>query len=465
MDLDIRKIASIVEGHISPAGSQVSITGISTDSRTIQTGELFVPLRGANFDGHDFLIRAYRRGAAACLSEETIAGFPIPVIQVENTLTALGDLAAAIRQSLTVPVVAVTGSAGKTTTKEMLASILAQTGPGLKTEGNFNNLIGLPLTLFRWRPEHAWVVLEMGMSLRGEIARLAEIAAPQVGIITNIGPAHLEGLGSIDGVARAKGELFAALPSGGVAVINADDERVARLPVANGVRRLLFGLQNPAEVTASDVKSTVDTLSLRLELPDGAWPVTIKVGGRQNVMNALAAAAAAVALEVPSEQIVRGLEQFIPYRGRMEVFKLAAGIVLIDDTYNANPLSMHASLQYLAEAAGEGRRIAVLGDMLELGEDAAEWHRKVGAAAATYADMLVVIGSLAEETAAGAQAAGMPLERIEVLSSKKAVVDRLLSCLQPHDRILVKGSRGMQMEKICQEIREAQLPCLAAGNC
>jgi len=464
MDLDIRKIASIVGGRISPSGSQGTITGISTDSRTIQAGELFVPLRGANFDGHDFLIRAYRRGAAACLSEEIVAGFPIPVIQVEDTLVALGDLAAAIRRNFTAPVVAVTGSAGKTTTKEMLSSILAQTGPGLKTEGNFNNLIGLPLTLFRWRPEHNWAVLEMGMSRRGEIARLAEIAAPQVGIITNIGPAHLEGLGSIDGVARAKGELFAALSVGGVAIINADDERVVQLPVANGVRRLLFGLKRPADVTASDVKSGVDSLSMRIQLPTGQWNVSMKVGGRQNVLNALAAAAAAVALHVPGELIVRGLEQFQPYRGRLEVFKLDEGIVLIDDTYNANPLSMQASLQYLAETAGTGRRIAVLGDMLELGEDAADWHHKVGAAAAIYSDLLLVMGGQAEATAAGASAAGMAADKVVVLSSHQAVVENLMSRLQPNDRILVKGSRGMQMEKICQEIREAHRACLCAGN-
>jgi UDP-N-acetylmuramoyl-tripeptide--D-alanyl-D-alanine ligase len=245
MKLDFQSIVQITSGSLTPARAQGSISGISTDSRTTQPGDLFVPLRGPSFDGHDFLLRAARNGAVACLSEEVISGFPVPVIRVKDTLRALGDLAAARRQSFAGPVVAVTGSSGKTTTKEMLGAILGLTGPGLITPGNFNNLVGLPHTLFQLNEEHRWAVLEMGMSARGEIARLAEIAAPQIGVITNIGAAHLETLNGLDGVARAKGELFAALPPQGTAVINADDERVLALPVANGVQRLLFGCCAP----------------------------------------------------------------------------------------------------------------------------------------------------------------------------------------------------------------------------
>jgi UDP-N-acetylmuramoyl-tripeptide--D-alanyl-D-alanine ligase len=295
MNLDLQKIAQVTTGRLSPAGARVTVTGISTDSRSVCPGELFVPLRGEKFDGHDFLTQAVRRGAAACLSEDVIAGFPVPVIQVANTLQALGDLAAAIRRDFSGPVVAVTGSSGKTTTKEMLASILSGTAPGLKTEGNFNNLVGLPLTLFRLAPEDCWAVLEMGMSARGEIARLAEIALPDVGIITNVGPAHLETLHGLDGVARAKGELFAALKAGGTAVINADDERVAQLPVANGVRRLHYGFFASAEIRAEEVAVAGAAVSFRLILPEGAWPVSLAVAGRHNVYNALAAAAAAAA--------------------------------------------------------------------------------------------------------------------------------------------------------------------------
>jgi UDP-N-acetylmuramoyl-tripeptide--D-alanyl-D-alanine ligase len=463
MNLDLQKIAQLTAGRLSPAGARVTVTGISTDSRSVCPGELFVPLRGEKFDGHDFLTQAVRRGAAACLSEDVIAGFPVPVIQVANTLQALGDLAAAIRRDFSGPVVAVTGSSGKTTTKEMLASILSGTAPGLKTEGNFNNLVGLPLTLFRLAPEDCWAVLEMGMSARGEIARLAEIALPDVGIITNVGPAHLETLHGLDGVARAKGELFAALKAGGTAVINADDERVAQLPVANGVRRLHYGFSASAEIRAEEVAVAGAAVSFRLILPEGAWPVTLAVAGRHNVYNALAAAAAAAALAVPAAAIVRGLQNFRGGHGRMELVDLGNGTVLIEDTYNANPLSVRAALTALDEMGGGGRRIAVLGDMLELGAAAAELHRQIGAEAAQCCDFLILLGGMASETAAGARQQGMAADRVQIVSSHVEAADRLRSLLRPGDRLLVKGSRGMQMEKVGAALRESE-HSLAAGN-
>jgi len=463
MNLDLQKIAQATAGRLTPASARGTVTGISTDSRTLRPGELFVPLRGERFDGHDFLSLAVRRGAAACLSEDVIAGFPVPVIQVADTLAALGDLAAACRREFAGPVVAVTGSSGKTTTKEMLAAILSQQSQGLKTEGNFNNLVGLPLTLFRLEAGQRWVVLEMGMSARGEIARLAEIALPDVGIITNVGPAHLETLHGLEGVARAKGELFAALRAGGTAVINADDERVARLPVANGARRLLYGTGADAEVRAEAVSAAGTTVSFRLLLPTGAWPVTLQVAGRHNVHNALAAAAAALALGTPAAAIVRGLEAFRPVRGRMEVVRLASGAVLLEDSYNANPLSTQAALTALDEMGGSGRRIAVLGDMLELGAAAAELHRQVGAAAAQCCDYLFLFGAMAAETAAGARQGGMAAERVMIIDSHDAAAARLRELLQPGDRLLVKGSRGMQMEKVAAVLR-ADNDSRAAGN-
>lgn len=463
MNLDLLNIAQVTAGRLSQADARVTVTGISTDSRSVRPGELFVPLRGEKFDGHDFLTQAVRHGAAACLSEEVIAGFPVPVIQVADTLRALGDLAAACRRDFSGPVVAVTGSSGKTTSKEMLSSILSGTAPGLKTEGNFNNLVGLPLTLFRLAPEHRWAVLEMGMSARGEIARLAEIALPDVGVITNIGPAHLETLHGLDGVARAKGELFAALKAGCTAVINADDERVAQLPVANGVRRLLYGFAATAEVRAEEVAVAGATVSFRLVLADGARPVTLAVAGRHNVCNALAAAAAATALRIPAEVIVRGLQSFRGGRGRMEVVDLGGGAVLIEDTYNANPLSVRAALTALDEMGGSGRRIAVLGDMLELGTEAAELHRQIGAEAAQRCDFLFLLGTMAGETAAGARQQGMPAERVRIVASHAEAADRLRALLRPGDRLLVKGSRGMRMEKVAAALR-APDHSLAAGN-
>ncbi|PLX81651.1 MAG: UDP-N-acetylmuramoyl-tripeptide--D-alanyl-D-alanine ligase [Desulfuromonas sp.] len=455
MNLDLQRIARLTRGRISPADASGPVAGISTDSRTLRPGELFIPLRGPNFDGHDFLVRALRNGAAACLSEDVIAGLPVPVIQVDDTLAALGDLAGGLRGDFSGPVVGVTGSAGKTTTKEMLAEILSLTGPGLKTEGNFNNLIGLPLTLLRLEPEHRWAVLEMGMSVRGEIARLAEIATPAVGVVTNVGPVHLESLHSLDGVARAKGELFAALQPGGTAVINADDDRVRQLPVANGVRRLLFGQTSEAEVRAEDVVASSGKISFRLVLPGGEWPVAISGAGRFNVQNALAAAAAAVALEIDGATIAKGLERFQTLRGRMELIRLDGDVLLLEDSYNANPLAVEAALTTLQELGGEGRRIAVLGDMLELGEDAPSLHREVGRAAARLVDRLVLLGPLGAEVGAGAREAGMPGDRVRVTASHGEAAVYLQGLLRPGDRILVKGSRGMQMEKISTALQEA----------
>lgn len=456
MKLDLAQIARVTGGTLIPANARGEVVGVSSDSRSIGAGELFVPLRGERFDGHDFLLQAARRGAAACLSEEIVAGFSVPVIHVPDTLRAMGDLAADRRLRLQGPLVAVTGSSGKTTTKEMLACILEQTAPGLKTEGNFNNLIGVPLTLFKLEPKHRWAVIEMGMSARGEIARLAEIARPEVGIITNIGPAHLEALQGIDGVARAKGELFAALPSGGTAIVNADDIRTRDLPVANGVTRLLFGECDIAEVRACDIRIHGHESVFKLCLPGEEILVRLRVPGRHNVHNALAAAAAALALGIAPALIGRGLGRYRPIAGRLNLANLPGGALLIDDSYNANPLSVKAALSTLDEMPGGGKRIAVLGDMLELGQEAATLHREIGAEAARRCDLLIVLGSLAAEMAAGARSAGMPESRIWVARSHQEIAQRLQNTLVRGDRLLVKGSRGMKMEKICALLQERQ---------
>lgn len=463
MELDFQRIVQITAGSLTPSRAQGSVSGISTDSRSTQPGDLFIPLRGPNFDGHDFLLRAARNGAVACLSEEVISGFPVPIIRVKDTLRALGDLAAARRQSFAGPVVAVTGSSGKTSTKEMLGAILGLTGAGLITPGNFNNLVGLPQTIFTLREEHRWAVLEMGMSALGEIARLAEIAQPQIGVITNIGAAHLETLRGLDGVARAKGELFAALPPEGTAVINADDERVLALPVANGVRRLLFGCCESATVRAENIELWERGVRFCLQLPDGSYPVQLHAWGRFNVHNALAAAAVAHTLQIDATLIVRGLELFRPCAGRMEVITLADNVLLLEDCYNANPLAVKAALGTLAELPGKGRNIAVLGDMLELGEAAAQLHREVGQVAAGCADEILLLGELSKETAAAARHAGMKKERVTVAADHKDLTERLLQIVQPGDRVLVKGSRGMAMEKICNALKACH-PQQAVGH-
>ncbi|KIH77945.1 UDP-N-acetylmuramoyl-tripeptide--D-alanyl-D-alanine ligase [Geoalkalibacter ferrihydriticus] len=456
MKFDLATIARITGGTLSPAGARGEAEGVSTDSRSIDPGTLFVPLRGDRFDGHDFLVQAARRGAAACLSEEIVAGFPIPVVHVGDTLRALGDLAAAWRQGFEGPLVAVTGSSGKTTTKEMLACILEQTGVGLKTEGNFNNLIGVPLTLFKLEPQHRWAVIEMGMSARGEIARLSEIARPRIGVITNIGPAHLETLQGVEGVARAKGELFASLPAGGTAIVNADDPRTRELPVANGVKRLLFGECERAQVRARDIRIHGHEAVFKLCLGEQEILVRLRVPGRHNVHNALAAAAAASSLGVDPATIARGLGRYRPIAGRLNLANLPGGALLIDDSYNANPLSVKAALATLDEMPGGGRRIAVLGDMLELGQEAARLHREIGAEAARRCDLLIALGRMAQEIAEGARAAGMAEGRVWVARDHQEIATRLRNVLTRGDRLLVKGSRGMKMEKICTLLQERQ---------
>ncbi|MEZ4600165.1 MAG: UDP-N-acetylmuramoyl-tripeptide--D-alanyl-D-alanine ligase [Syntrophotaleaceae bacterium] len=453
MKIDVQTIARITGGTVTPSKAQATVSGVSTDSRKIRDGELFVPLHGPNFDGHDFLLQAVRNGAAACLSEDVIAGFPVPVVRVADTLKAMGDLAASQRALLRGPLVAVTGSSGKTTTKEMLGSILRQGGPGLITEGNFNNLIGLPLTLFRLTDAHRWAVLEMGMSARGEIARLTEIASPDIGVITNIGPAHLETLLSLDGIARAKGELFAGLSQGGTAVINMDDERVAGLPVANGVRRILFGCAPPADVRAEKISLWPGGVEFQLCLPEGRWPVRLHIHGRFNVHNALAAAAAAYVIGVKPAEIGSGLERFRPYAGRMETTLLGEKVVLLEDCYNANPLAVKAALVTLDDLAGDGRRVAVLGDMLELGEAAGELHREVGREVARRADLLILLGEFARHTAEGARQGGLAADRIIQVDSHEKAVESLEKLIRPGDRVLVKGSRGMKMERICAALK------------
>jgi len=448
---DLERVARITGGSFSGKKANCRLSGISTDSRNMEPGALFVPLRGEHFDGHDYLSQAVKNGAAACLSEEVIEGLSVPVVRVENTLQALGDLAAAYRLQLNGPLVAITGSAGKTTTKEMLAAILEPIGPGLKTAGNFNNLIGLPLTVFRLQPEHQWAVLEMGTSSLGEIERLTEIAQPTVGVITNIGQAHLETLRGLDGVSRAKGELFAGL-QGGSAIINQDDERVARLPVANGVYKMTYGLTPEAKVRAENIIARDGVLSFDLLFEEKKQQIELSVAGEHNVSNALAAAAAALVMKVSLGQIAAGLKNFEAVQGRMNLFPLPCGGLLLDDSYNANPLSVAAALDVLSGVKGQGRRVAVLGDMLELGDGAAQMHQDVGKKAGEIADLLIAVGSFAADICAGA---GLKNEQMVELANVDAAITYLQEQQRPGDRILIKGSSGVKLDRLADALRSA----------
>lgn len=435
------------------------VTGVSTDSRSVVPGQLFVPLKGERFDGHDFIAKVIANGIKVVLADEAwLAGHAdiscpgVSIIAVSDTLQALGNLAASHRDRFTIPVIGVTGSNGKTTTKEMLASILEQTGPGLKTEGNLNNLIGLPLMLFRMNKEHHWAVLEMGMSEPGEIDRLARIASPQVGLVLNAFPAHLESMLSVENVAQAKGELLLRLPSNGWAVYNADDPLIAGLPSPAGTRRLAFGTDK-ADVSARRIESKgIAGQCFDLHLPDGDTQVHLQAYGRHNIYNALAAAAAAHAIGLGPDTIRSGLEAFRPYDKRFRL-EQARGLVLIDDSYNANPASMEAALTTLGQLKGDKQAFVALGDMLELGGNEEALHRQLGILAAKVADRLYLCGKLTANTAEGALSAGMPPTAIIRIDSHLDIVNDILKLAKEGDFVLVKGSRGMRMEKVAEGIR------------
>lgn len=450
------EIAVITSGTLFGSGDAL-VTGISTDSRGIRAGELFVPLRGPRFDGHTYIPDVITKGVSVVLSgpEWAAAHDKVPgaaTVVVRDTLKALGDIAAAWRARFTLPVTGVTGSNGKTTTKEILASIMTLTGPGLKTAGNLNNLIGLPQMLFQLKSCHSWAVLEMGMSEPGEIDRLAEIARPEVGIITNAFPAHLESMGSVENVARAKGELFHRLLPGGAAVYNADDPLIAALPTEPGVIRRSFGLA-AGEVTATAVTPCgLEGQQFTLHLMAGRLPVRFAGCGRHFLANALAAAAAAEVLGIEPEIIRAGLEQFRPGDRRFAAEKLGP-LTVVNDSYNANPASMAAALETLTEV-GTGRIIAALGDMLELGQDAEELHRMLGRQAGKVASRLYLIGDMAPIVAESALREGLAPSAISIGMTHDEIAADVMQNVQSGDLLLVKGSRGMAMDRIVHAIKE-----------
>lgn len=438
-----------------------TVSGVSTDSRSVSADQLFVPLKGERFDGHDFLAAVAAKGGRIALASASEMYNPVlkelrgmSLVFVADTLQALGDLAAAYRSRFDIPVIGVTGSNGKTTTKEMLASILSLTGPGLKTAGNLNNLIGLPQMLFRLTAEHRWAVLEMGMSEPGEIDRLAEIAAPQTGVVLNAFPAHLESMGSVEGVARAKGELLLRLPPSGCAIVNADDLLVSKLPATPGIRRLSYGLGR-ADVTASQVENLgIEGQRFQLAINGKSMLVQLSAFGRHNVYNALAAAAAAFAAGIDNETIRRGLEAFRPYDRRFSLER-AGQLILIDDSYNANPASMSAALETLRAIKGGQRAFVALGDMLELGDDEIELHRALGRESAGVADRLYLCGPLMQHAAEAACQAGLLPDNVICSGQHDEILVDILAHAAAGDFVLVKGSRGMKMDVIADGVREA----------
>lgn len=434
-----------------------------TDSSKVKTGSVFVALKGERLDGHRFVAEAVRRGAR-CVIVHRLPGRAMKnaaVIQVPDTLKALGDLAHYRREKFAPKVVAITGSNGKTTTKEMLAAILeegflngrALRGKVLKTEGNFNNLVGLPLTLLRLRQDHRVAVVELGTNRPGEIQRLAQIADPDLGIITSVAPAHLEGLTSVAGVAREKGALYGNVRRGGVIAVNLEDPWVRRLGQRFKGRKIMYGKR--ANVRAESWRS-LGSKGARFVLRMGRARCNIRLNypGEHNVTNAVGAAALAHTLGVGRAAIRRGLERARPLAMRMQVEEWQ-GIGIINDAYNANPASVEAAIRTLAEIKGQGERIAVLGDMFELGKQSPQQHLKVGKHIAQYKiSALYLLGAeAAEHVRKGALRGGMPAERIFVAKDHSDLVRQLRSRLRRGDWLLVKGSRGMKMEKILDRLK------------
>jgi UDP-N-acetylmuramoyl-tripeptide--D-alanyl-D-alanine ligase len=437
-----------------------SASGVSTDTRAISPGSVFVALRGERYDGHDFLAEAARAGAAcAVVAAGRAGGGPagLPLLAVADTLEALGGLARLHRRRFAIPVVGVTGSNGKTTTREMIAAILATRGPVLKTEGNLNNEVGVPLTLFRLGPEHQAAVIEMGMSHPGEIARLAGIAEPRVGVVTNAFAAHLEGLGSVDGVADAKGELYKGLPPDGIVVANADDPRMLRRALKSGRKVLTFaaGRDRKADVALLDVlEQGPEGIAFLLGIGTKEVTVRLPLVGEHNAVNAAAAAAAALALGCSDREIVRGLADVRPVGRRLRVERLPSGVLLVDDCYNANPASMKAALRTVRQLAGSGRALAALGDMLELGPAGDDLHRELGRdAAAAGLSTLATFGPRARLTHEAALAAGLDPASAFHTEDPQALAAFVRERLRPGDALLVKGSRGMKLERLVEALR------------
>jgi len=444
------------------------IRGVSTDTRQLVAGNLYIPLKGANFDGHDFLEEAIAKGAGGLLVDVRNAGILETLskktegclkILVGDTLAALGDLARFWRRTVGRPVIAITGSSGKTTTKEMTAAILEQNFSVLKTEGNLNNLIGLPLTLLRLHQGHDLAIVELGTNSRGEIKRLTEIAEPDIGLVTNIGPAHLEGLKTLECIREEKGDLYGTMQKSGLAVFNADDGAMAPLRRLWQGKVLTYGVTSRADLTASDIaKWGVSGQSFSLNAGSESAVVRLSASGMHNIYNALAAAALSRASGIGISEISHGLRNFHPVAARFEVHLLPNGAFLVDDTYNANPASVREALKTLHALKGNHRSVVVFADMLELGDQAEPLHEIVGVEVATTdVGRLFLKGPLSRSTAAGAVRGGMSEEQILFFEKPEDIVDRILSFASAGDWILVKGSRRMKMEEIVKKILDQTL--------
>ena len=454
--ITIREILAAVGGTLlRPFDEDRTIDCVDTDSRTMHEGSLFIPLSGERFDGHAYIDQALEDGALGCLTHKSVETLRPDkfYIQVEDTMTALGTLARYYRNKFDLKVVGVTGSVGKTTTKDMVASVLSQRYRVLKTEGNYNNNIGVPKTIFRLDHTHQIAVIEMGMNHMGEIDYLTRIAEPDVAVITNVGDAHIENLGSRENTLRAKAEIFSGVRQGGVAVLNGDDPLIAKLDGVLIHPITWYGESEHCAWRCTSIKEAEhDTMHLTAETPLGHLETTMHCLGRHMLYPALTAAAVGGRFGLTLEEISRGIESFAPTKMRMDIVRCKNGVTILNDTYNANPQSMRAAVDVLANYSGS-YRVAVLGDMLELGDLGPMLHESVGKAVGGTPgiDCLVTVGQLGEYIAKGAKSAGMT--EVYDRPNKEEAKVVLAQVMQPSAVFLCKASRGMKFEELTEYLK------------
>lgn len=441
MNLCVEEIVDAVGGRLP--GRRSRISGVSTDTRLLRPGDVFFALKGENYDGYEFIADAVKKGASYVVTDRSTP-YPHRTIRVQDVLLALGDLARHYRQRFQAKVVAVTGSNGKTTTKEMLYAILSSKSPTHRSPESYNNLIGVPLTIFRFQPSHRFAVMELGMNRPGEIARECEISQPDLGIVTNVAPAHLGLFGNLNSIAEAKGELLRYMQRGKTVLLNVDDIRVSRLSSLTDAEIITFSVKKPSHYRATGIRLLNTGIRFCLKETDFSVPVL----GIENIYNAVAALAAAHVLGVKTEEACRTLREFTPprLRGRTQV---RGGVTLINDSYNSNPSSLKYALKRLHLKDGK-RKIAVLGDMLELGGHSRRYHLQLGRIAMNHCDVLVAVGESARYFAEGARNS-----HAYHFGDKSEAIDFLTETVRPGDVVLVKGSRLMRMEEIADAILAA----------
>lgn len=441
----LQQVADACGGQVAPEFAAVAVNGVCSDSRKLCQGQLFIALKGARFDGHDYIPEVIKAGAAGAISAREMPG--LPVVVVPDTLRALGDLARFYRQSLEIKVIGITGSVGKTTTKEMIAGILETAFRTARTEGNYNNNIGLPQTVLEIPEDYQAAVLELGMNHFNEMSYLTSIAQPDIAVITNIGTMHIEHLGSREGILQAKLEILEGLRPDGRTVFNGDEPLLWNLKEYNRVTPLYFGIENDAcDVLAKDVETVDGGMNFRVHAFGDEMEVFIPAPGMHMVYNALAAISVGYLMGVKPAKMQQALAMFRNAGMRQEIIK-RDGYTVIADCYNAGPESMEAALQVLADTPTQGRRIAVLGDMLELGVCSPAEHYRIGRLAAQTANALFTYGKMADRYISGAVTGGMNQKRVTTYKTHEELADALKRFAKPGDVLLFKGSRGMRMEQ------------------